>query len=89
YLRLPILFKDSAEREKAFRSLRRKSLGASKMYPTSLEKIPGIESYLVPDSSDLSNSKSVERTLLTLPTHQFLRENDLPKIIQVIREGEK
>ncbi|HEX9912813.1 MAG TPA: DegT/DnrJ/EryC1/StrS family aminotransferase [candidate division Zixibacteria bacterium] len=89
YLRLPILFKDSIERERAFQSLRRKNLGVSKMYPTSLEKITGIESYLVPGSSDLLNSNSVERILLTLPTHQFLSKNDLTEIIKVIREEGK
>ncbi|MCJ7496675.1 MAG: DegT/DnrJ/EryC1/StrS family aminotransferase [candidate division Zixibacteria bacterium] len=82
YLRLPILFKDSTEREKAFQSLRRKNLGVSKMYPTSLGKIPGIESYLVPGSSDLLNSNSIERILLTLPTHQGVRETDLEIIIR-------
>lgn len=87
YLRLPILFKDIAEREKTYNSLRRRNLGVSKMYPTSLEKIPGIENYLVPNSSDLSNSNLVEKTLLTLPTHQFLSQGDPDKIIEVIKEG--
>jgi perosamine synthetase len=89
YLRLPILFKDSTEREKAFQSLRRKNLGTSRMYPTSLEKIPGIGSYLMSGSSDLLNSNSVERILLTLPTHQFLSKNNLTEIIKAIREGGK
>ena len=89
YLRLPILFKDSTEREKAFQLLKRKNLGASKMYPTSLEKISGIESYLVPDSSDFLNSDLLEKTLLTLPTHQFLSKNDLNEIIKVIGEEGK
>jgi dTDP-4-amino-4,6-dideoxygalactose transaminase len=87
YLRLPILFKDEAEREKAFLSLKRENLGASKMYPTSLEKIPGIEKYLVPNSEDLTNSHRLEKALLTLPTHQFLKEGDLQKIIKIIRKG--
>jgi len=87
YLRLPILFKDVAEREKTFKSLRRKNLGVSKMYPTSLEKIPGIENYLVPNSLELPNSNLVEKTLLTLPTHQFLNQGDFDKIIEVIIEG--
>ncbi|MFH0930613.1 MAG: DegT/DnrJ/EryC1/StrS family aminotransferase, partial [Candidatus Zixiibacteriota bacterium] len=77
YLRLPILFKDSNERERAFQSLRRKNLGASKMYPTSIEKIPGIEDYLAAGFSDLPNANFLEKIILTLPTHQFLRENDL------------
>jgi len=82
YLRLPILFKNSAEREKTFQSLRRKNLGASKMYPTSLEKIPGIENYLVQNSQALSNSHLLEKRLLTLPTHQWVRERDLVLISQ-------
>jgi dTDP-4-amino-4,6-dideoxygalactose transaminase len=87
YLRLPILFKDSSEREKVFQSLKKKNLGASKMYPTSLDKIPGIEKYLVPRSDEFSKSHLVEKTILTLPTHQYLKETDLQKIIKVIKEG--
>lgn len=87
YLRLPILFKDSNERKKVYHSLRSKNLGVSKMYPTSLDKIPGIENYLVPNHLDLFNSDFVEKNILTLPTHQFLRQADLDKIIQATRKG--
>jgi perosamine synthetase len=87
YLRLPILYKDSSEREKVYHSLRRKNLGVSKMYPTSLDKIAGIKSYLAPNHSELSNSNFVEKNILTLPTHQFLGQADLDKIIEVIRKG--
>jgi perosamine synthetase len=82
YLRLPIIFEDSTEREKAYHSLNRKHLGASTMYPTSLEKIPGIESYCADNSLDLSNSHALVRGLLTLPTHQGVRERDLERIIR-------
>jgi len=87
YLRLPILFKDSTEREKTFQLLKRKNLGASKMYPTSLEKIPGIENYLRESFFDLPIANSVVKCILTLPTHQFLKESDLQGIIKVIAEG--
>jgi perosamine synthetase len=85
YLRLPILFKDDAEREKTFHSLRRKNLGVSKMYPTSLEKIPGIKNHLVPNISALPNSHRLEKLLLTLPTHQGVRERDLKLICEEVR----
>ena len=87
YLRLPILFKAISEREKVFQLLKKKNLGASKMYPTSLDKIPGIEKYLAPRSDELSKSHLVEKTILTLPTHQYLKESDLQNIIKVIKEG--
>jgi dTDP-4-amino-4,6-dideoxygalactose transaminase len=89
YLRLPILFKDTAEREKAFQLLKKKNLGVSKMYPTSLDKISGIEKYLAPRSDELSKCHLVEKTILTLPTHQYLKESDLKNIIKVIKEGGK
>ncbi len=87
YLRLPILFKESSERERIYCSLKRKNLGASKMYPTSLDKILGIENYLAPNHFDLSNSNLIEKDILTLPTHQFLNQTDLDKTIEVITKG--
>ncbi|HVP36422.1 MAG TPA: aminotransferase class I/II-fold pyridoxal phosphate-dependent enzyme [Terriglobales bacterium] len=89
YLRLPILFKDSSERERVFQSLKKKKLGASKMYPTSLDKIPGIEKYLASSLDELVKSHQVEKTILTLPTHPYLKENDLHNIIEIIKEGGK
>jgi perosamine synthetase len=82
YLRLPILFKESIERERKFQSLRRKKLGVSKMYPTTLEKIHDIKNHLVEDSVDLVNSHLLEKVLLTLPTHEGVREKDLELICQ-------
>jgi dTDP-4-amino-4,6-dideoxygalactose transaminase len=87
YLRLPILFKESSERERIYNSLRGKNLGASWMYPNSLDKIAGIENYLAVSRSDLSNSHLVESSLLTLPTHQLLSQADLDDIVDVITEG--
>jgi perosamine synthetase len=89
YLRLPILFKDGPEREKVFQLLKKKKLGASKMYPTSLDKIPGVEKYLALRPDELSKSHLLEKIILTLPTHQYLKENDLQNIIEVIKEGGK
>lgn len=85
YLRLPILFKDDGERERTFQSLRRKKLGVSKMYPTSLEKIPGIEYHLVQNIPALPNSHRLEKLLLTLPTHQGVREKDLELICKEVK----
>jgi dTDP-4-amino-4,6-dideoxygalactose transaminase len=59
------------------------------MYPTSLDKIPGIEKYLVPHSDEFSESHLVEKTILTLPTHQYVEEKDLKNIIRIIKEGGK
>ena len=84
YLRLPILFREPLNRESIYKVLKEKNLGASKMYPNSLDKIGKIEPYLALGHSDLSNSHLVERTLLTLPTHQLLRKADLNKIIEAI-----
>lgn len=87
YLRLPILFKESSERERIYNSLRGKNLGASRMYPNSLDKIAGIENYLTPNRYDLPNSNFVEKNILTLPTHQFLNQTDLDRTIEVITKG--
>jgi dTDP-4-amino-4,6-dideoxygalactose transaminase len=86
YLRLPLLAQDTAERDQAVTTLRLQGVVASTMYPSIIRQIPGIEKYLASPAKDFPRAQEVVEKLLTLPTHTYLRQNDIRKIISCLRE---
>jgi dTDP-4-amino-4,6-dideoxygalactose transaminase len=81
YLRFPILLEGRDLRDALFRRLHEKRLGASLSYPAPLNEISGFRPFL--DSCrDFPQAKSVSRRILTLPTHPYLRESDLRRIVR-------
>ena len=70
-------------REKAFVQLNQKRLGASLSYPTPLNQITGFKKYLANDG-DFPGAQFVSETILTLPTHPYVTEGDIEKIVSTI-----
>jgi dTDP-4-amino-4,6-dideoxygalactose transaminase len=83
YLRFPVLFQNKETREKAFVQLNQKRLGASTSYPTPLNQIPGFRKYL-PGGDDFPGAQFVADRILTLPTHPYVTEGDIKKIVSTI-----
>jgi perosamine synthetase len=83
YLRFPILFRNKETRERAFRQLNQKRLGASLSYPTPLNRIIGFRQYLT-DQDECPGAQFVSDRILTLPTHPYVTENDIKKIASLI-----
>jgi perosamine synthetase len=86
YLRLPLLTQDKAWRERAIAALRRQGIVASNMYPLTIRQIAGIEKYLASPAGDFPGAQEVVEKLLTLPTHSYLKHNDIQKIVFCLRE---
>lgn len=86
YLRLPLLAQDKAGRDRAVTALRRQGVVASTMYPSTIRQIAGIEKYLASTAKDFPGAQEVAETLLTLPTHPYLSDNDVQKIISCLTE---
>lgn len=86
YLRLPVLTQNKAERDQAITALRQQRIVASTMYPSTIRQIAGIEKYLASTTKDFPGAQEVAEKLLTLPTHAYLRENDIQKIIFCLTE---
>jgi perosamine synthetase len=80
YLRFPILFQNKEAREKAFRQLNQKRLGASLSYPIPLNQIIGFRKYLA-GQDEFPGAQFVSDRILTLPTHPYVREYDIDRII--------
>ena len=79
FLRLPVLVRDEARCEAIFRRLRSEGIGVGRMYRRPLTAIfPEIET-----RRDLG-AQLVARSLLTLPTHHYLTDADLARIVDVV-----
>ncbi len=65
--RLAVVAPDEASRDGALAGLR--ALGASRFYPHSLARIPGLQRYLVGET-DTPGADALARRLFTLPTHE-------------------
>jgi dTDP-4-amino-4,6-dideoxygalactose transaminase len=83
YLRFPIVFSKKEVRRRVFWILRRRRLGASRSYVTPLDEIPAFRRYLCAED-DYPGAKFVADRILTLPTHPYVNEDDIQKIVSRI-----
>lgn len=84
YLRLPVLLETADLRNKVVRSLRRKGIGASPMYPSPIDEIPGIDAHLDSTGGKFPGARGVSDRLLTLPTHPYVTESDISTIVNTM-----
>jgi perosamine synthetase len=83
YLRFPIVFPRKEVRRRVFWILNRRRLGASRSYPVPLNEIPGFRTYLYAED-DYPGAKFVAERILTLPTHPYVTEYDIQKMVSKI-----
>ena len=83
YLRFPIVFPEKEARRRVFWILSRRRLGASRSYPAPLNEIPAFRKYLCAED-DYPGAKFVADRILTLPTHPYVNEYDIQKIVSKI-----
>ncbi len=81
YLRLPLLCRSKAHRERLFEVL--KSLGASRMYGEPLEVIDDADLFS-PDVQPCPQARSFADRLLTLPTHEYVNDDDMATTIRLL-----
>lgn len=81
YLRLPFITNNKEIRDRIYSSSRKKGLGVSLMYPTPINEIAELKGQF--NSMVFPAAKMVSERLLTIPTHQFLRERDKKDICRL------
>jgi len=86
YLRLPVLLPNRNARDIAIRHLRQRGIGASPMYPSTIDRIPGINEHLVNHETEFPGAMSLTEKLMTLPTHPYMREKDIDTITRVLTD---
>lgn len=73
-LRLPLLASNAREKQRLYSASQARGLGISGAYPSSIDQIP--EMRLAVGVRRFPSATNVASRLITLPTHQWLRERD-------------
>ncbi|HEY6123067.1 MAG TPA: DegT/DnrJ/EryC1/StrS family aminotransferase [Steroidobacteraceae bacterium] len=71
YLRLPVLVRSAALRDRLVTALETAGIGATASYPSALADVPNVRARLAPDSGDTPAARMVAERILTLPTHAY------------------
>ena len=82
-LRYPLLAAGLEQRNELCEALNRKGLGASKMYPSTLKTINGLEG-LFKASAEVPNAEDFSQRILTLPIHSGVKEKEIDEMLNVI-----
>lgn len=85
YLRLPLLVRNKNVREEVISSLNKAGIGATASYPSSINDIPEIQDIIVNKNDEFACGRRVAQEIVTLPTHPYVTEQDLSKIVDQIR----
>jgi hypothetical protein len=85
YLRLPIVFRSSADRDRIRTRLRDEGIGATAMYGAALHAIPGVSPHLS-GLEEYPNAEWMAERLLTVPVGPFVVTEDLDLVARVIGE---
>ena len=82
YLRLPVMVRDRETKEAVCRQSREVGAGLSPSYPATIQEIPELAGRLA--SRKCAGAQEVVDRLVTLPTHQFVTEDDRLKIGRIL-----
>jgi dTDP-4-amino-4,6-dideoxygalactose transaminase len=82
YLRLPVMLRDRETKETVCWRSRRVGAGLSPNYPATIQEIPELASRLA--SRKCAGAQEIVDRLVTLPTHQFVTEDDRLKISRIL-----
>lgn len=88
YVRFPLIAKDEATRHQVLLRLRQAGIGASPFYPSAICEIAGIGRHMAPSDFHRPRAEALSRTLLTLPTHSYVNERDLARMVDILNARE-
>lgn len=85
YIRIPVLAPDRNIRDRIISALGRIGVISSGMYPSTVANIPQIKEHLVCSNEKFPGGEDVVNRLFTLPTHSYVGERDINKIIDCLK----
>jgi dTDP-4-amino-4,6-dideoxygalactose transaminase len=85
YLRLPVLVRSRALRDRLIVALEADGIGATASYPSALADVPDVKVRLAPDSADTPAARSVAERILTLPTHAYSPPDLADRVRAIVR----
>ena len=84
YLRLPVFASSRSEKNRLIAELNKRGISASGMYPSIISEIPQIATRLPSAKSHFPGASYLADRLVTLPTHSYVNEDDIEKIISIM-----
>ena len=86
YLRFPVQILDEERRNRCIARLNCCGISASPSYPGAINDIPEVRAGLREDETSLPGGRTLAKQIVTLPTHPYVRRDDLVKMVDVIRQ---
>jgi perosamine synthetase len=84
-LRFPLVLGGTAQRAAVLAASVERGLGASRMYPTAIHRIPGLQGQF--GGAGFPGAEAIAAGLVTLPTHQFVTSADRRELASLLRES--
>jgi dTDP-4-amino-4,6-dideoxygalactose transaminase len=84
FVRLPVVARDRATRDRAVSQLRGAGIGASSFYPSAICDIAGIETHMSTSNFHRPEAELLSQTLLTLPVHPLICAHDLERMVGIL-----
>ena len=85
YIRFPVMAQDGPTRDRAVARLRAACISASPFYPGAVCDIETIGRHMAIRDFHRPKAEEVSRRLLTLPTHEYVTDQDLETIVNTLR----
>jgi perosamine synthetase len=85
YLRFPVVVANASERARILLRSRKRGLGVSAAYPTAVNEVPELQP--VCRGRQFPAARRVAETLLTVPTHHWLSDEDKCAIADLFRDA--
>jgi perosamine synthetase len=85
YLRLPVLARSQAERDRLVAALEADGIGATASYPSALADVPKVKVRLAADSPDTPAARAVAGRIITLPTHAYSPADLADRVRNIVR----
>ncbi|HWS15457.1 MAG TPA: DegT/DnrJ/EryC1/StrS family aminotransferase, partial [Candidatus Methylomirabilis sp.] len=86
FLRFPVRILDRKPRDRCIFELNRLGISASPSYPGAINDIPEVRIGLSGEEIRLPEGRTLAGQILTLPTHPYVRRDDLVKMVDVLRQ---
>jgi perosamine synthetase len=84
FLRFPVIIEDPDRRERIYTELVKRGLGSSKTYPSALNAILEMIPYCASLEASYPRAQWIAARILTLPTHPFVSDADLTRMVEVL-----
>jgi perosamine synthetase len=84
FVRLPVVARDRATRDRAVGLLRDAGIGAAPFYPAAICDIPGIERYKSERNLHCVHAEELGQQLFTLPVHPFVEPQDIRRMVDIL-----